>query len=351
MKVSIVMITYNHEKFIAQAVESVLMQQTNFDYELIIGEDCSTDRTRDIIVDYQKKNPDKIRLLLHEKNLGGRIPGKNNFVQTLNSATGQYVCLLEGDDFWTSPDKLQKQADFLDSHPDFAMCFHNATVLYDDGSRATQPFCPTDQKAVSTIEDLLKGNFIIACSTMFRRGLFGPLPDWFYEVTTGDWALHVLNAHHGKIGYLDAVMGCYRVHGAGVWSGQNRPALVSRKLELLQAFQSIDSHFNFFYKDIIEVEVAKNRPYLVVQSVKQSGLKKARQDIKNARVPLNDVSDALVFEAADSLDRGENRSARAALLAALRLHPRRAMRLHTFKMLFRSFLKPGGRCIRMAEEK
>lgn len=91
------MITYNHEKFISQAIESVLMKKTNFDYELVIGEDCSTDRTRKICIDYRKEYPDKIKLLLRESSLGIH----RNFVDTLKECTGEYIVLLEGDDYWT----------------------------------------------------------------------------------------------------------------------------------------------------------------------------------------------------------------------------------------------------------
>lgn len=109
MKVSVLMITYNHEKFIAQAIDSILMQQVNFDYEIVIGEDCSTDGTRAIVIQYQKEYPDKIRLLLPEENLGMH----KNFVQTFRACQGEYIALLEGDDYWTSPRKLQKQVDFF----------------------------------------------------------------------------------------------------------------------------------------------------------------------------------------------------------------------------------------------
>ena len=125
MKVSVLTITYNHEKYIAQAIESVLIQEVNFDYELVIGEDCSTDKTREIVIDYQRKYPHKIRLLLNEKNLGMH----RNFAQTYHACRGQYIAVLEGDDFWTSPHKLQKQVDFLDNNPDFAICFHNMQVI------------------------------------------------------------------------------------------------------------------------------------------------------------------------------------------------------------------------------
>jgi glycosyltransferase involved in cell wall biosynthesis len=108
MKVSVLMITYNHEKFIAQAIDSILMQQTDFEYEIVVGDDFSKDRTRAILDNYKKKHPSKIKLLFPDRNLGMH----RNFIQTLNSCQGQYVALLEGDDYWTSPYKLQKQVDF-----------------------------------------------------------------------------------------------------------------------------------------------------------------------------------------------------------------------------------------------
>ena len=101
VKVSVAMITYNHERFIAQAIESVLMQQTDFAVELVIGEDCSTDKTRAIVCAYGERYPERIRLLLPERNQG-MIP---NFVATMNACQGQYIALLEGDDYWT--DRIQ----------------------------------------------------------------------------------------------------------------------------------------------------------------------------------------------------------------------------------------------------
>ena len=115
--VSVCMITYNHEKYIAQAIDSVIMQKTNFDYEIVIGEDCSTDRTREIVLEYKTKHPDKIKLLLQEKNVGMM----QNFIDTLKACSGKYIALLEGDDYWTDPNKLQKQVDFLEVNTEYAL--------------------------------------------------------------------------------------------------------------------------------------------------------------------------------------------------------------------------------------
>jgi len=250
MKVSVLIITYNHEKFIARAIDSALMQKANFDYEIVIGEDCSTDHTRDIVIDYQKRYPDKIRLLLSERNLGGQ----KNFVRTLQACQGEYIALLDGDDYWTSPHKLQKQVDFLDSRPECAICFHDVTVFYEDGGRKSHNFCPADQKEISTLEDLLTRNLIPACSVMFRRGLFDEFPDCFNTLKMGDWPLHILNAQHGKIGYINKVMGAYRVHQGGVWS---RLSPAQMQQAYIEFYEKVNALLDFRYDNLIRSRVLK----------------------------------------------------------------------------------------------
>lgn len=214
MKVSVATETYNHERYIAQALDSILMQEVGFDYEIVIGEDCSTDKTRAIVLEYKRRYPETIRLLLNERNLGGR----RNFVNTLQACRGEYIALLEGDDYWTSSHKLQKQVDYLDSHPECASCFHNATVVYQDGREGSTKYNDDNQKEVSFLDDLLRANFIATCSVMFRRGLINGFPRWFFTVPVGDWALHILNAQHGWIGYMNEVMAAHLIHDGGVWS-------------------------------------------------------------------------------------------------------------------------------------
>src|SRR5579872_2594917 len=113
MKLSVMLITYNHELFIAQTLEGILEQRVNFDYEIVVGEDCSTDRTRDILMDFHNRYPRRILIQARHRNLGMM----RNLEQTLSKCRGEYVALIEGDDYWTCRDKLQKQVDFLDAHP------------------------------------------------------------------------------------------------------------------------------------------------------------------------------------------------------------------------------------------
>ena len=127
-KVSVCLVTYNHEKFIKQAIESVFMQKTDFDYEVVIGEDYSTDNTRKILSQYQMRYPHRIKAIFNNKNVGP----VENFIRTLSTCKGKYIAYLEGDDYWTDAYKLQKQVDFLDKHPDYSLCFHSVEAFHQD---------------------------------------------------------------------------------------------------------------------------------------------------------------------------------------------------------------------------
>jgi glycosyltransferase involved in cell wall biosynthesis len=221
--VSVAILTYNHERYITQAIESVLMQRTNAPFEVVIGEDASSDRTGAIVEEFARQHPGTLRVLAHEQNVGMH----RNFASVLAACRGAYVALLEGDDYWTSPDKLQRQIDFLDSHPSYSMCFHDAAVAYENGRDGAATYARLGRgkpPATCTIEHLLIGNFVPTCSVMFRRGLVPQLPDWVSRLNALDWPLHVLHAQHGPVGFIDEVLAVYRVHGGGVWSGQNRDA-------------------------------------------------------------------------------------------------------------------------------
>ncbi|MBI4770100.1 MAG: glycosyltransferase, partial [Chloroflexi bacterium] len=230
MKLSVMMITYNHERFVAQALESALSQQTDFAYEIVVGEDCSADRTREIVAALAGGRPGQVRLMARQRNLG-IAP---NFVQTIRDCRGEYVAVLEGDDYWTSPHKLQRQVDFLEAHPECAACFHRARVIYEDG-RPGFTFPPPDQPAFSALEDLLAGNFMPSCSVVFRRALVGELPPGFERLPMGDWPLHLLNARFGKLGFLDETMGVYRVHPGGAWTPTGPARRLESEIAVLEA--------------------------------------------------------------------------------------------------------------------
>jgi len=245
MKVSVCMITYNHEAYIAQAIESVMMQETNFGYELVIGEDYSTDRTREICMEYGKKYPNKIRLILNERNLGP----KANFIRTWSMCNCQYIAILEGDDYWVAFGKLQKQVDFLDSHPEYLICF-TRTICFDEDTKKGVYFLPPEkyQKEALTIEELLQCNFIPNCSVMYRKGLFKEFPNWYSSIEIGDWPIHLMNAEHGKIGYLDEVMATYRIHSRSYSASKT---LIDKLLMTIEVYELINPYLDFKYTSLI----------------------------------------------------------------------------------------------------
>lgn len=245
IKVSVCLVTYNHEPYIAQAVESVLAQRVTFPIELVVGEDCSTDRTREILQSLAQKHPAVIRLRLAERNMGG----KNNFISTFAMCRGQYVAMLEGDDFWTCPEKLQRQVAALDAHPEWAICFHAANCCYEAGMHGPAIYPVDWSKPVATIADLFEANFMATASVVFRNHLFPELPSWFSRILIGDWPLHLLNAAHGDIGFLPEVMSVYRIHRSGVWSGISPAARMTAIFEMLA---TVDQHFVGKYSEAIE---------------------------------------------------------------------------------------------------
>jgi len=212
--VSIVMITYGHEKYIKQAIEGVFMQVCNFEIELIIANDGSPDDTDKVILDLLSQHPKSfsVNYIKREKNWG-MMP---NFVDALRKAKGKYIALCEGDDFWTDSAKLQRQVDFLDVNPSFAICFHRVDVLYEKGIDPFLPDININTPEVTTIFDLLRGNYLHTASVMFRNN--NDYPSWLNNSYPGDWPLHVINSTYGKIKFMDQCMASYRVHYGGVHS-------------------------------------------------------------------------------------------------------------------------------------
>ena len=210
--VSVCVITYNHAAYIRQTLDTILGQEINFPLQIVVADDCSTDSTRKIVLEYKEKHPEIFKLVLQEKNVG---PGRN-FVDLFRAATGKYIAYVEGDDYWSNPRKLQMQFDFLESNPDFSLCYHRAKLQWEYDSPEQDHIDPetnNGDKAVSTIHDLLSiGWFIRSCSLFFRNI---PLPQDFEKLYIGDYPLHVLVADTGKICFMDECMAVYRTHQKG----------------------------------------------------------------------------------------------------------------------------------------
>jgi len=223
-KASVLLITFNHAPFIAQALEGVLNQQVQFPYEIVVGDDHSTDGTIDIVLNYQKRYPGKIKVLLASENLGKHTGnGRLNFIRTLAACRGEYVAIVEGDDYWTDPRKLALQAELLDQNPACALCHHKVHYVKWPGDEKIGEFPParyrTPQLEPRTLALL---NCIQTCSVLIRREWVPPFDEEFVGLGLADWPLFVLLSERGWIGYLDLNMACYRAHAGNVWN--NRPA-------------------------------------------------------------------------------------------------------------------------------
>jgi len=248
--VSVWMITYNQERYLAQAIESVLMQETTFPFEIVIGEDCSTDATRDLCLKYREKFPDKIRLVLHDKNCGL----VRNFWETLQECQGKYVAQLEGDDYWTDPQKLQKQVDLLETHPEHAFCYHFFDTVSDAGEVLVEPKLILDGKdlpANLTTQSIIDAKWspVQTLTLLFRRKAFSEMPSWIYKMPIFDWPLHFYLSRSGTGVLLNRNMACYRSHATGVWSGQGHVHNALR--------------YYYFYKSILAAHPGEYDTYML----------------------------------------------------------------------------------------
>lgn len=228
IKVSIIVLTYNQINYIDDALKSLVDQQAPFAYEIVVGDDCSTDGTIAKLDRWQSKHSSLIRLLKSEKNCGLL----SNFIRTFNSCKGKYIAICEGDDYWTNRHKLQIQADFLDNNPSFSTCIHRVVNYYEHNN--SKSLSNGRQKAVNTIVDLAKSNFITNVSAMFRATRVGCLPSWFGDVGTYDYALHMLNALDGDIYYMPKPMALYRKHQGAIWSRNSAAARLQLSMQVRQ---------------------------------------------------------------------------------------------------------------------
>lgn len=218
-QVSVLVTAYMHERYIARALEGIL-DQRGVRFELLVGDDASTDGTREVIERYARAHPGLIRTHFPEHNLGQG--GSAIFAELLGRAQGEYIAGLDGDDFWTSPDKLQQQVAYMEEHPACAMCFHDVLCRHEDGSRPDARFTGGHSTREIGLQELLDGCQIASCSPMFRRRAIHPLPEWYFDLPWGDAPLYVLAAGRGTIDYLPDVMGVYRIHGQGMYRGLSR---------------------------------------------------------------------------------------------------------------------------------
>ncbi len=255
--VSICCITYNHEKYIRKALDSFLMQKTDFAFEIVIHDDASTDKTGDIIREYAGKYPDIIKPLIQTENQYSQgisnISGEFNFPR----ARGKYICMCEGDDYWTCADKLQIQADYMESHPECALCFHSAAIEVVDGSITDGRMRPYKEDRMVTPEEIIDKPYgYPTASLMFPAAYVKELPDYYVNCPIGDIPLQLMMASHGYGYYFDRDMSVYRVGGSVSWSVQMKQGDYEAKQEryfnrMKETYESFDNETGEVYHEAV----------------------------------------------------------------------------------------------------
>lgn len=230
MKLSVCMLAYKHAPYIEKAIDSILRQQVNFDYEIVIGDDFSQDGTAAILERYKQQHPGRFVVMERNQNVGA----VQNLIETLGACRGEYVAFLEGDDYWTHTGKLQTQVDFLDQHRDYVLCFHHFSILA--GNKRKRAAVP-DVQADTDIHDLLRHtNYIKTLTVVYRND---PRVLDFYKSfdnpPLGDYLIFVGAAQYGKIRRLPYTWGVYRVHAQGNWSQHSLSSIMPRCVKVVTA--------------------------------------------------------------------------------------------------------------------
>ncbi|SDH86861.1 MULTISPECIES: glycosyltransferase family 2 protein [Winogradskyella] len=254
--VSVCVQTYQHAKFIEECLEGILNQKTNFDFEIILGDDDSKDGTTEICLKYAKQYANRIRFIAHKRMnniaINGRPSGRFNMLYNLYSAKGKYIALCEGDDYWTDPLKLQKQVDFLENNQDVNICFTRAQLLKNEVFSMHDIPKPFYNNSFKYIELLKHYNFIATCSVAFRKPLHFEFPNWFHKLPFGDLGIYKLVSEDKDIQCIDEVMSVYRIHDNGVYSGISA---LKKQQNYLNFYKAIFPALNSEEKQIASLKI------------------------------------------------------------------------------------------------
>jgi len=259
--VSINCITYNHEDYIAEAIEGFLMQKTNFDFEILIGEDCSTDHTLQIVEEYVKKYPEKIKLISSESNVGSR----ENAVRLHKNSKGKYIALCEGDDYWIDPYKLQKQINFLKENRECTLCFHNAFFV-----KGTKKINLKSKKTLVnkvnyyfredgnySAGDLAMLGFIPTASYVYPKYLLDDPPEWYYTALVGDIPIKLISSSYGYAHFMNENMSVYRtaVKGSVTYNWRKESGNKEKQIKINRGFLELFNNFNDFTQNKYKEEI------------------------------------------------------------------------------------------------
>lgn len=256
--VSVLCITYNQENYIKKAIDSFLMQETDFPYEILIHDDASTDRTADIVKEYENKYPTKIKGIYQTENQYSKR--KEAIVEFLFPiASGKYFAICEGDDYWTDKYKLQRQYSFMEEHQDVFLCAHSHTVVDGQSEKLQNTSSYSNKISFYNMEDAIKGfGREVATNSMFlKREVFEGFPKFAYEAPCGDYVWPILAAKKGKIAYLPYNMCVHRMNAKNslsvAWKESfHQRTLYNKRYETM--LNEIDVFTEQKYSDLLGIE-------------------------------------------------------------------------------------------------
>lgn len=220
--VSVICLVYNHEKYVREALDGFVMQQTDFPFEVIIHDDASTDKSAEIIKEYEFRYPEIIKPIYQTENQYSKEKGRITKI-VYGAAEGKYIALCEGDDYWTDPKKLQKQVEFMEGNEEYSLCFHATEHAFKDGQKnfikRVNSNNLLDNYNVSMKYLIMEGGGAMATNSMvFLKKYVCNMPKWVANAPIGDLPLMLVLSSKGKVGYIDRVMGVYRRNAVGSWS-------------------------------------------------------------------------------------------------------------------------------------
>lgn len=260
--VSIHCLTYNHEKFIAEAIESFLMQKTNFEFEILIHDDASSDRTQEIIKEYELQYPTLIKPIYQLENQYS----KGNSVNTinLNRAKGKYIAVCEGDDYWIDPLKLQKQVDYMENNPNCSLCVHGGYLVTAAEKKVLSSNRPNNSNKLFTIEEVIEGGGgLFLTNSMFLPKKYAfESPAFLENAPVGDYPVAINLSLLGKVYYIDDFMSAYRVGHSGSWTAREFNNIQNKERHYIEIEKMLDD-LNV-YTDY-QYEAAINRTKLKMQ--------------------------------------------------------------------------------------
>lgn len=280
IEVSIVCNTYNHEKYIREALEGFLKQKTNFKFEVLIHDDASTDHTAEIIKEFEERYPEVIRPIYQSENQYSKGINVTTTFQ-YPRAKGKYIAFCEGDDFWTDKRKLQKQYELMEKYPEVNMSAHTVKAISNGEEKFR--FAPSNVECIFSIEEVIKGGgeFVSTNSLFYRKKMVEKIPE-FYKYLGLDYSLQIWGSLNGGMLFLPECMGAYRVATPGSWTvrvSQNRERYVDLKKRTIKMLQVLNIETKNKYSMVIEDKIKEIETGIFITTGNIKELKNKYRDV------------------------------------------------------------------------